>query len=820
MTNLGILRLALKQAGSDLRSMEWRALLMALILATSLASFLALLGHQLEKGLGQQSAAMLGADLSLSDNQPIQQNLLLQAQKLGLKSTQVVQFSTMISTGEQMLLSSVRAVNDPYPLRGRLTTLPEQSAAIPEPGNAWAEQALLDRIGISVGTTISLGYSQFKITAVLVSSPDRGTGFRSFSPQLLINQSDLAATKVVQPGSRIGYRSLFSGDKDGVTAFDELIQAQLTPQQRLLSVYSDQPMAEGAMQHASTFLRLSALFGLLLCGLMITLSLRRYSDAQLPRCALLKSLGMEQQHILKLYLFKLFNGWLLAAVLGCLISIGLIQLTEYLLRSLLPTGLPAADLEYYLNGPLLSLGLLLIIGLSPLIQMSRIPVMGLLRHDQLSQTALNNPARLLIFISLCGVLALYLGSPVTALLAIISIGLGTLLAGTVASFLLTPSATILARHFRLGRLLKYRLRQQQHWHKIQLGIMSLLLALLSSLLLSQNELVNRWQQQLPEDTPNQFVINIQPWELAPLSQYLKESKIDHQLFPMIRGRITLINDKPPAERLTTAQLQHNSLNRELNLSWSAKAPVYNEIVSGTWWPAQSNENLISIEQELAEALQLTLGDKLGFEVAGQRFDATVSNIRKVEWRSFRPNFYIIFSPAVLKNYPHTYITSFSTGEGQQKFSRNLLNTFPALTLIDVKQWIDQASQLIDQLIRAASLILGLTLLAGMMLVQLLLRQELEQRRHENALLQVLGSTRSQTRQLDLLEFSLLGGLSGTMAAALSELITGLLSYQLLELPLTLHPWLWISLPAGGALLFIVGTLLGRRQSGYQQLQQN
>ena len=338
MTSSQLIRLALKQSRSDLFTFEWRALLLALFLATTLSGFLTLLGNQLEKGLSRSSATMLGADLSLSDSKPIAKDRLEAAAKLGLLYSSVTQFSTMVSTDEQMLLSSVRAVEAPYPLRGELITEPPQSTPVPTPGTAWAEQQLLERMGIAVGETINLGYSQFKITAAVISSPDRGTGFRSFSPQLLINREDLAATRVIQPGSRIGYRALFSGTEQQVKRFDAQLRQDLTPQQRLWSVYADQPMASGAMKNASGFLRMTSLFGILLCGLLITLSLRRYSSAQYRRSALLQSLGMRPRQILHLYLFKLLLGWVFAALAGIIASLLLLQLTGSLLQTLLPAG--------------------------------------------------------------------------------------------------------------------------------------------------------------------------------------------------------------------------------------------------------------------------------------------------------------------------------------------------------------------------------------------------------------------------------------------------------------------------------------------------
>ncbi len=814
-----MLRLLRQQSRTDLRTLEWRSLLLALILATTLAGFLTVLGHQLEQGLSRQSAAVLGADLTLSDARPPAPEVIQQARSQSLALTEVVQFSSMISQDEQLLLSSIRAVNAPYPLRGEIVTAPQQSSAIPPPGTAWAEQTLLDRLNAEVGSRITLGYQELLITAAIVRSPDRGTGFRSFSPQLIINRADLDATGVIQPGSRIGYRLLFSGDEASIRRFSDWLEPQLNPQQRLASVYTDQPMADGAMKNASGFLRLSSLFGLLLCGLLISLCLRRYSSAQQSRCALLKSLGMQHTQILQFYLLKLLSGWAIAAIAGTLLSQLLLFIAHQLLQSLIPGGLPDPSPEYYLVGPVMSLALLLILGFSPLLQISNTPVMGLLRQELLRQNPLTYPARIVLILLLGAVLALYLDSLLNALLALLLIGLCTLLAGVIAATLLPPLARQLAKRFKLGRLLLYRLRQQRQWHRIQLGIMSLLLALLCSLFLSQTELVERWQNQLPEDTPNQFVINIQPWEVQAVGEFLQQQSVEHTLYPMIRGRVTGINGLTPEQALSEQQMEHNALHRELNLSWSADRPAHNPLTRGRWWSSPEQPE-ISVEQEFAETLGLQLGDQMTFELAGQQITATITSVRQVEWRSFKPNFYVIFSPGALENYPQTFITSFRLSSDEAEISRALLKQFPALTLIDVGQWIDQANTLINQLIQASTIVLGLTLAAGILLVQLLLHQELEQRRHENALLQVLGSTPGQTLKLDLLEFTLLGLLSGVMAALLSELLTGLIGLRLLELPLVWHPAIWLLLPLSGAVIFLLGTLGAHRKSGYWQLRQS
>ncbi|MEH6575615.1 MAG: FtsX-like permease family protein [Amphritea sp.] len=820
MRSKKIIRQAWRQCFFDLQNAEWRALLIALFLATALASFLALLGNQLEKGLGRKSAEILGADLSLSGSKAVSPEVLQQAREYGLDYTEVIQFPSMLSYQDNMVLSSVRAVTEPYPLRGLIITQPDTSTMIPPAGTAWAEPQLLQRLGAESGSKIQLGYTSLTLTARLISSPDRGSGFRSFSPQLLINRADLAATRVIQPGSRVQHRVLFSGSTEAGLAFEKWLQPRLLPQQHFWSVHTDQPMAPGAMSNASRFLKLSSLFGLLLCGLLIGLSLQRYSQSQYDRCALLISLGLRPNQLLQLYLCQLIIGWAGSALLGTLAGCALLQLARNMLSGLIPTQLPPADPVYYLSGALLSFILMNIIGLTPLLRMSRVSVMRLLRHEKLPRSSTRWSAYLLLGGLIWGVLTIYLDSALSALAALLISATATLLAGTLAASVLLPIAQRAAQRFALGRLLRFRLHQQRNWHRLQLGIMSLLLALLSVLIVSRTELVSRWQAQLPQDIPNQFVINIQPWELQSVSEFLQHQGIKSRLYPMIRGRINTINNQLPSALLSPEQLQHNALHRELNLSWSSEPPPHNKILQGQWWSGTPAETEISIEQELAEELNLEIGDRISFDLAGQPFSAIISNTREVDWSSFHPNFYMILSPGALQQYPQTYITSFRLTAEQRSISNQLLQQFPALTLIDVDQIISQARHLIGQLIQASGVIMGLTLAAGLVLLQTLLRQELAQRRYENSILRVLGATPAQTRRLDLLEFGLLGLLSGVQGALIAELLIGFISSQLLNLPMILHPLMWLQLPVTGALLFAAGALFGSHRNTYSQLQRH
>jgi putative ABC transport system permease protein len=802
--NRTVPRLARQQAISSLRSPEWRALLAALLVAISLISLLTQLGDRLEQSLSRRTAELLGADLVLRAEEPV-----ALAAHNGIRRSQVAQFPTMIEAGDQMMLVSVRAVTDPYPLRGTIVTEPALHPDTPEPGTAWAEPRVFEMLQLEPGDTVQLGYSQFRLSHRLISSPDRGSGFRSFSPGLIIRSDALEATGVIAPGSRVEYRQLFAGPTDAVATLEDQLRANLGPDERLYSLRADQPMTGRALRNAELYLRLSALFALLLGALTISLSLRRYNAAQHSRAALLLSLGLENRQLLLLYGYQLLFGWLICALLGTALGFGLQQLLVQLIGDLLPQPVPQAGFAVMGSGALIGLLLLTTLGLPAFYRLSQVSVVALFRETSLPSNLRSRLFQLLGLGLLAGLMSIYIESLALALLLLGALTLSGLMVGWLAQALLQRLAQGLRHRMRLGSLLLLRIRQQRKWHRLQAATMTLLLTLLATLIIARGDMLQQWRTQFPPDTPNYFLINIQPWEKEPLDQLFASNALSPVLYPMIRGRISSLNDTPLAEvTLSTEQRRHNALRRELNLTWSEQMPENNTLLSGSWWQGAPSEPQISVEQDLAEALGVSIGDRVGFQVGSQLIQARVSNIRAVQWESFTPNFYVIFSPGALDTLPATFITALRLDGEQRTLARTLLQQFPTLTLIDIDQLLNQAQALIEKLVDSSSMILLLTLLAGLLLLVVTLMQELERRRYESALLQTLGATPGQSRQLDLLELLWLGLICGALAAVASEAILWLIHARVLEIPMRLHPLSWLLLPVLSAALFTgIGALI-------------
>jgi len=802
-------RLAWQQSHSGLKQPQWRALLLALLVAITLATLLALLGNRMEQSLQRQTADILGADLVVRNSKPLPQSYTEKAAELGLQNSQVIQFNSMISAGDELLLSSLKVVSEPYPLRGEIITRQPSANSLPTPGEIWADAAILERLRAKPGDKVQVGYLELTISAVMESSPDRGSGFGSFSPQALMHADDLEASGLLGPGARVRYRQLYSGDSASLQQFEQWLKPQLGQGERLISLQSQQNFSGSALNNAASYLRLGALLALLLCALTITLSLRRYTRSSSNRAALLLSLGLTPGQLVRLYICQLMIAGLLCALPGTLLAMLLEQIALGMLSGLLPQPVPAAPLWLYGSGAGLGLMILLTLGIAPILSISKVSVSQLFSQQESATPLSGRGLQLLAIAALLGLLLFYLGDIRLSLTLLAGLLACSLILALCGGWLVQRLSLALAGKLTLGRLLQLRISQQKRWHRLQVPAMSLLLAIAAIALVSRNDLIERWQQQLPTETPDHFVVNIQSWEQQPLSDFLQQRQVDGLLYPMVRGRIGALNDVTASAAFNAEQRKHNALNRELNLTWGHQLPDHNKIREGRWH-GSDHPGEISVETEMAQQLGLKLGDKVSFSIAGQSVSATLTSIRDVQWQSFRPSFYVIFSPGALDNLPVSYITSFSTPEGETRLAADLIKEFPTLTLIDIRQLLQQARELVAHLIDASGLVMGLTLSAGLLLLFTSLTQELEQRRYENALILVLGATPKQARQLDLLEFCLLGLVCGLLAAILAELALWPLYSLLIRIEPELHPELWLMLPLLATALFLLIGLTGRR----------
>ncbi len=781
-------RLSKKQIRSQWRKANWLTLMLSLFMMTTLVTLLTTTSDRLFKSLTTQSADILGADLILRSQQPIAQQKLDQLKALNLQSSSVTQFVSMAEAGDNNVVSTIRAVSSPYPVRGAVITEPKEHPAVPAKNTIWVDKSLLSRLDIELNDKLFLGYSEFTVSHILVESPDRGRGFANFNPQVIMRADELAATGILAPGSRANYRLLVKGDPQAISDLQANWQPTLVKGQRLVNSGDDSQLDNSSLADASRYLKLSALLALLSGAVAILLSLQRYSNDQRKRSALLLSLGMTPRQLLVIYVAQLFFGWLVTAVAGTAIGLFLHQLIASQLGEYLP-HFSTLSIASVVTSPLLALSILFILGLPTLLPLGQVSILQMLRNQQQSISNkwhyLGCAALLLVAISWY-MESIVLAFVITALL---------LLLGWIAGFIAQKGISLLVSKLQgniaLAPLLKLRLRQQRHWHRLQAGVFSLLLAIMAVLFFVRNDLIDQWQGQVPADSPNHFAINIQPWEKERLDNWMQDQEISAKLYPIVRGRISQINEQPLNDVLTKDQLRTHALRRELNTTWQSELDEQTQIVAGNWDP---NVAGVSIERELGEDLNLKLGDSIGLSVAGQIINVPVTTVREVDWGSFKPNFMLIYTPKVIEEFPHTFITSFKIPEDKPKASTELVKSFPTITLVDIDKIFKQAQGIISKLADSASLIMFLTVISGSLMLLTILQQELAQRRYEGALLQTLGASELQTKRLDLLEFCLLGLTCGSIAALIAELLLAVMNTQFFNLSISLHPVMWISLP--------------------------
>ena len=321
--------------------------------------------------------------------------------------------------------------------------------------------------------------------------------------------------------------------------------------------------------------------------------------------------------------------------------------------------------------------------------------------------------------------------------------------------------------------------------------------MLSTVLL-RSELLSEWQSQLPENAPNHFLINVQEQEVEPLESLLKENNVSTEgIYPMVRGRVVGLNEMTLEEALDENQQRTGAVRRELNLTWTTDVPEANEVTKGQWWSeasADDGRTEISVGEELAERLGLELGDVLTFSIGGLEIEGEITNLRSIQWDSFQPNFFIIFEPGTLDEFPASYITSFYLPLEDKNVLNQILKAMPTVTIIELDAIMAQVQSILDQVTMAVEFIMLFVLLAGVAVLYAVLQVSREERLLSATLLKALGARKKFIRASILAELALLGLFSGVLGVIGGEILVNILYSQAFNIELVLHPWYWLVVP--------------------------
>ena len=811
--------LSMRMLSREWRSGELGVLLLALTIAVASLTGVAFLASRISAAVAMQATHALAADIRLESPQPIDAADLVAARRAGLRTARAASLLSVVFEGDRGQLADIDAVTAGYPLRGEVTVADRPFAkgrpapGIPPPGEVWPDSRLLATIGAHVGSRLSIGAAEFRVGRVLISRPDAGGTFRGLVPNLLMNAVDLPRTALIQPGSRVTYAALFAGAPGRVAAFKHWLAAHARPAERLRDISSTTPQIKSAVDRAGRFLSLASLAAVLLCATAVAMSARRYVERHLDTVALLKTLGATRRFTAWLATLQLLAVALLATVVGSALGYLTQAWLVYALRGVLASRVPPpASLAPAGMGCLAAVALLTGFALPPLLQLSRVPAIRVLRRD----IGPPRPLMLLAFGPAAAVVALliYWVVPDWRLFLGFAAGLAAFIALlTLTGALLVMAAGRLRAHtgvawrYGIARLSRRKADSIVQIIAFGTGIMALLL-----LGILRNDLNGDWRRSLPADLPNYFFVNIPPQKRDAFVAYLhaRGAKTSRML-PLMRGRLTGIDGRPVAQMRFADHRGEQFANREQNLTWSATIGAGNRVVAGRWWsPADYGQPLVSISTEFEKWLGLRIGDRLTFDIAGETLTVRVASIRKVKWDSFRPNFFIVFAPGPLDKVAGTYLTSAYLAPGPAESLAELARRFPSVSIFDIDDLLADVRSMLDKAVLAVQSVFVFTLIAGLTVLLAAVQSSRDERRYESAILRTLGASRRTVLKGVLAEFAAIGVLAGLIAAAGASVAAYFLTTRVLDLPYAFSPWACVTGLVGGGLVVAASGWLATR----------
>ncbi len=810
------LSLALRQLRREWRSGELAVLWLSLCVAVAALCGVGFLVDRIGRAVTAQASEVLAADLRVESDAAIDPAEQAHALSAGLQSARLTMTLSAIFNGDTNQLADVRAVSAGYPLRGNLTVADRAfgvgvpTREIPATGEAWPDSRLAAALGATIGSDLNVGSRTLRVTRILISRPDQNSTFVEFASALLINDADLAATKLVQPGSRVKYALLLAGATPQLEAFRHWHAQQDFGKERLVDVAEASPQIGEASRRAARFLALASLVAVLLCAVAIAMSARSYVRRHLDVVALMKTLGASRRMVLGVHLWQLLVLAIVSSIVGAaagwLTQLWLVRV----LRGLLRSDLPPASLWPALVGFVIALAMLAGFALPPLLQLMRVPALRVLRRDVGPPSVAAWAAAAPVVLAVAGVVYIALGNVRLSLWFVLGLGAAVLVLALGGAGLVSLAARVrgnagAAWRYGVANLARRRTEGITQIVAFGLGIMLLL-----ALAILRGDLITDWKASLPADVPNYFFLNIPPDQRDDFQHELTDqgARLERML-PMIRGRLTAINDKPTAAMHFPGERGRGFADREQNLTWAAELGDDNHLVEGEWWtPAQFGKPLVSVAVEYQESMGLKLGDLLRFDVAGETIDATVTSFRKVRWDSFKPNFFVEFPPGLLDSAAGTYMTSAYLEPTSGAMSR-LVHRFPSVSIFNIGDLLAQVRAVIDKAVTAVQSVFLFTLLAGLTVLFAAVQASRDERGYEIAILRVLGAGRSMIFASVLSEFSLMGALAGFMAATGASIGGAWLAHAL-ELNYRFNALLWVfGIVASTLLLGIAGAVSTR-----------
>ena len=870
-----LIGLASRLLWRDWRSGELRLLFLALVMAVTSVSGIALFTDRLEKALLLESANMLAADRVLGSGKVLPDEILNEAQTRGLRTASTLSFTSMAFSDSGNMLVSAKAVSDTYPLRGDVIIAdapfirgaPIQSG--PQPGEVWLESRALPALGLEVGDSVYVGEAELTVSKIIIAEPDRSGGgmVDNAGPRLMLHLDDVAKTNVVQLGSRVSYRFLFAADE--LLALDEFetwVDTEYEGEYRLRDVRDESEEVSEALSRAESFLLLGSLFAVLLAGVAIALTAKRYSERHYDYVAILKTFGCTSPQIGFIYLWIQALLAIVAVVVGSVLGWGVHHIILRALQTVITVELPAAGFEPFVVGAMTAVICLLSFALPPLLALRETPPLRVLRKDISQQKVGANVPYVFGIGGTIGLVYWYSQDAVLTSVLVVAVASIAILLSGLSFLLLSSSSAVGMRAGSAWKLAMSAARRRRKQNVLQVMVFSVTIMSLLILGLLRTDLIADWQAQLPENTPNHFMMNISQPQIAGIEEFFEENGVQGNAFyPLISARVTKVNGATPdpqedlnsdAERGTLAggggddaeeesakgaarvglsvgygqgetnaagagassgkeaseseagdEPEEGEVRGRLSrrqVTWAAELPADNRVTGGEWWEATVEPGFVSIEQDYADWLDIELGDVIEFEINAQTVSAEVSSFRSVRWDNMQPNFFIIFSPGTIDHLGATFLSTALMEREQKILLNELVQRFPTIVVIEIDALIEQIQNIIAQVTSAIELISVLVLVCGALVLLACVNATLDERFYENAILRTLGAGKRLIMTSLLIEFASIGLMAGLVATLGAEASLYYLQEQVFEQEFALHYWVWLAGPLAG--MIIIGGL--------------
>lgn len=799
-------KLAGKHWLNDLRSSETRLLIIATLLAALSMSMISSFSDRLSRTMHHRASELIAGDLTLRSTRPLSADYLAYAQGLGLQTSSAMGFSTMAFAHDQLQLVRVRAVEANYPLKGYNqvangvfgdpATQVALTATAPKTGEVWAEERILQKLNAKLGDEIEVGNAVFIISNILQQDADRSGSLFSPFGRMLMAYDDVAKTGVVSEGSRIFYKHYYTGNEDQLALFSDWLKPQLTKADRLQGIEDSQNNVGGALNKAQQYLSLASLISVLLAAVAIALCAKRYSERHYNTAALLRCLGASSADVRHLFMFKLLFTALLGAVLGAICGYGLHFALLATVAEILPNDLMPARILPVAVSLVCAALVLMLVALAPILNLNKVSPVRVLRRELAPQSVKANVFFVLAVVIMLALAYMLTNSMVLSAVFVVGLAVLLLIYGVLSSVLLNVLVKIrkwLPAFMQVGLT---QLDRHQYYARSQVAAFAFIFTSVALIWLVRGDLFDDWQQQVPKDTPNHFAINIFPENKADFTQSLTDKGLAFSAFyPMVRGRLTHINGVNVSD-IYTQDEGPNVIKRELNLTWNTQLTKDETLEQGRWFNEQSvSHNAISLESQLAQRLNVTLGDTLTFNIAGTEVVSTIENLRGVKWENFRPNFYVVFADGVLNDFHHTYINSFYLPANQTPWLIEMNQAFKSITIIEIEQILKQVREILSQTTVAVEAILALVLVCAMVLMFATLLSTLNLRKHEAALYRTFGASEGMIRSRIRSEYVTLALIASMLAIISFEAISFALYVFIFDVSWRAHFDLWLGIPA-------------------------